>query len=89
MSMAIGTRGLRPPLRDVQQDAPFCLCERCQGEVYCGEKLYRWDGKRLCPDCFTGEVESWLHRAPEEVAYALGTEVEETEPETYFTSEEE
>jgi len=79
MSMAVGTCGLRPPLRDVQQDPPSGYCEKCRGEIYQGETLYHWDGKRICPDCFDSAVTLWLHTDPKGLAYALGAEVEETE----------
>lgn len=77
--MAVGTHGLRDPLRDVQQDAPLCECEMCRGEMWSGEKRFHWTGKRICLDCFKEEVTDWLNKAPIEVAYALNLDVEEVE----------
>lgn len=79
MSMAIGTCGLRHPLRDVQQDPPRGHCEKCRGEIYEGETVYVWDGKRICPDCLENEVMRWLRVDPKGLAYALGADVEEIE----------
>lgn len=72
-----GTAGLKPALRDEQAHTPVCLCERCQGEVWCGEKLYKWEGRRLCPDCFQEKIEHWVHLRPQQVAAALNIEMEE------------
>ena len=63
---------LRPPLRDVQEDRPVCLCQSCGGEVYAGETLFEWSGKRVCVDCFKRNVSLWLELSPEQVANALG-----------------
>lgn len=69
--------GIRPPLRDAQDESPACYCGKCGGEVYLGEKLFEWDGKMVCVDCFKGEMCSWLDRSPEQVADALNFEYEE------------
>lgn len=62
---------LEMPLRDSQEDRPVCLCPKCGGEVYHGEKLFEWDGRKVCLDCFKHEVVSWLENFPEQVADAL------------------
>lgn len=67
-----GTKGLRPALRDEQEERPVCRCPGCGGEVYAGEWLTEWEGRFLCPDCFANRLESWLNLAPNEVAAALG-----------------
>lgn len=72
-----GTQGLKPALRDEQLEAPVCLCERCRGEVYCGEMLYKYEGRRICPDCFQEKIEHWVHVRPQQVAAALGVDTEE------------
>lgn len=74
-----GTPGLLPPLRDTQQDEPACYCERknCGGEVFSGETVYTWQGRRICSDCFKSVVTAWLEEAPHEVAAALDIEMEE------------
>lgn len=69
--------GLRPPLRDVQQDRPVGRCTRCGGEVYAGERVYAWRGTRVCVDCFRAGVTAWLAEAPHEVAAALDVGSEE------------
>ena len=74
-----GTIGLQPALRDEQLDAPACLCQKCQGEVYRGEKLFKWHDRMVCADCFEFEVSTWLRVAPQEVAAALGVEMEGTD----------
>ena len=63
---------LMPPLRDVQEDSPVCLCQKCGGEVYAGETLFEWSGKRVCVDCFKRQVSLWLELSPEQVANAMG-----------------
>ncbi len=65
------TKGLKPPLRDRQQDNVVCWCRRCSGEVYEDETLYIWEGKRICVDCFKSVVTAWVEEAPCEVAAAL------------------
>lgn len=70
--MLRGTIGLRPALRDGQLEAPVGLCPGCQGEVYHGERLTRWEGQWICPDCFEERVAHWLRAAPGEAARALG-----------------
>lgn len=75
--MLRGTKGLLPPLRDIQQDTPACYCKHCSGEVYPGETVYKWQDKEICPDCFKSVVTAWLEEAPREVAAAMGIEMEE------------
>lgn len=65
-------RGLKPPMRDNQEDKPACVCPVCGGEVYAGEKLFEWSGKKVCVDCFKHKVTLWLELSPEQVANALG-----------------
>ncbi len=43
--------------RDPQAAEPAAHCERCQGEVYSGETLYRWEGQMVCAGCLRREVE--------------------------------
>lgn len=50
----------------------MCRCPKCGGEVYAGEQLFEWDGKKLCSDCFKHKVRLWLELFPEQVANALG-----------------
>ena len=75
--MLRGTNGLMAPVRDTQQDEPACYCERCGGEVFSGETVYTWQDKKICSDCFKSVVTAWLEDAPNEVAAALETEMEE------------
>lgn len=70
---------VKAPLRDVQEEAPAALCERCGGEVWRGERRFQWEGKWLCPDCFRFAVERMLRNYPESLAYELGLEVERYE----------
>lgn len=74
--MPRGSPGVLNPLRDTQQDIPACYCERCGGEVYYGETLYIWEGKRICSDCFEAIVSMWLKESPAGVAAALDIETE-------------
>lgn len=37
---------------NLEPQEDFYLVADCGCEVYEGEKIYEWDGKRLCPDCF-------------------------------------
>ena len=64
--------GLKPPLRDSQEDRPLCRCQKCGGEVYAGETLFEWEGKKVCVDCFRYAMGVWLKDCPEQVADALG-----------------
>lgn len=73
--MHTGTVGLRPALRDEQQERPVGLCPGCQGEVWRGEQLTAWEGRWLCPDCFEEGVADWLRGAPGQLARALGLDV--------------
>ena len=62
-----------PHLGDPQQAEAVDRCANgC--EIWGGEAVYLWDGRRLCPDCFEGAVSSWLKKAPKELADALGVE---------------
>lgn len=70
-------RKLKPALRDPQAEAPAAVCGQCGGEVYAGERLFLWDGARLCGDCFRDRVLGWLRVSPVQVAEALGFEHEE------------
>jgi len=70
--MHTGTVGLRPTLTDEQQDRPVGLCPGCQGEVWPGEMMTKWEGKWLCPDCFEWQVSAWLRSCPGQAARALG-----------------
>ena len=72
-----GYAGVKVALRDTQMDEPSCYCQRCSGEVYDGETTYLWDGSKICRDCFRDAVKAWLGEAVEEVAFALGIEMEE------------
>ncbi|MEL4859642.1 hypothetical protein AAEU42_00170 [Pseudoflavonifractor phocaeensis] len=42
-------RGVKPPLRDPQRDAPTAWCRRCRGEIYQGVGP-------LCPACRAEET---------------------------------
>lgn len=75
--MLRGTPGILNPLRDAQQDMPACYCKRCKGEVYSGETVFTWQGKKICSDCIKVVVTAWLEEAPHEVAAALEIETEE------------
>ena len=37
-------RGLRPPLRDMQDEPVICYCRNCGGEIYA-------EDAQLCEDC--------------------------------------
>lgn len=63
------------PLRDKQQDPPVAYCHQCGGEVWPGERLYRWEGRFICEDCFRSEVLSLLDTNPEQLALELDLEV--------------
>lgn len=45
-------------------------CDRCGGEIYIGETLWRFHGRTVCRDCFTSFARELLapyeHRAGEE-----------------------
>lgn len=43
-------------MRD-NQCADYIIAD-CGHEVYEGEYLYEWDGKRICPDCMEEEKNS-------------------------------
>ena len=66
------TTGLRPVLRDVQQEEAVCSCGCCGGEVYREEMVFEWQGKWGCVDCFQSELSSWLACCPEQAAQTLG-----------------
>jgi len=70
------TAGLRPPLADPQADAPVCWCGHCNGEVYTGECVFRWEKQKLCADCFKNAVTAWLEESPLQVAGELSVEWE-------------
>ena len=72
--MLRGTFGLRMALADQQQACVCCLCMRCGGELYSGERTYLWENMRICPDCFKTVVAVWLEESSWEVAAALGVE---------------
>lgn len=63
---------IQTPLRDIQQDEPICACGACGGEVYREERLFEWQGKWVCVDCFQSELSGWLLRSPEQAARELG-----------------
>ena len=44
----------------------------CGHSIYKGEKMYEWDGKWLCPDCFLEKVEEMTL---DEIAELLNVEV--------------
>ena len=31
---------------------PIAYCDSCKQEVYRGERMYRFEGDKLCPECF-------------------------------------
>ena len=68
-----------PALRDGQEEQPVCRCAGCGGEVYEGERLTRYEGVWVCPDCFADRLESWLNKAPNELAMALGLDTKRAE----------
>lgn len=70
------TSGLRPPLADPQADVPVGWCQRCKGEVYSGEAMFRWEKQRICADCFKSAVMGLLDDAPLELAGELSVEYE-------------
>lgn len=72
-------RYLQDPLRDKQQDQPAAYCHECGGEVYHGERLYRWEGSFICEDCFRAEIISMLDSHPEQLASELNLEVNSIE----------
>ena len=51
---------------------PETKCERCQVEIYRGERRYLLRGRWVCEDCFLAAVS----RNPRDLANALGVEVE-------------
>lgn len=64
------------PLRDVQAAEPAGYCEECGGEVWDGERLYHWGGKRVCRECFTSGVCALAEWHTEEMAALLDIEME-------------
>ena len=73
--MIRGTSGLRPALRDSQNDTPVCLCGCCGGDLYPGETAFFWDGRWVCMECFQRKAAAWMEEAAEEAAQALGVEM--------------
>ena len=59
-------------LRDAQQEEAVCSCGLCCGEVYREEKMFEWQGKWVCVDCFQSELSCWLAHSPEQAARELG-----------------
>lgn len=59
---------------DPQAVPPAGTCQRCRGEIYPGERVYRWEGRGLCPDCFKAVVSALLEASPALVAADLGVE---------------
>lgn len=62
---------MRSPLRDTQTENPEALCEDCQGEVYSGEHLYLWEGKRICSDCLSSKINRLLRDSPLLLAHEM------------------
>ena len=70
---------LRLPLRDRQGEKAVLYCAACGGEVYRGEPVFDWEGRRLCVDCFKTRVDAWLESSPVQVAAALGFDCEQAQ----------
>lgn len=62
---------IRPALRDEQDSAPVGWCGRCAGEIYEGERVYNWEGRDICPDCFRAVIGRWLQEDTGGLAAAL------------------
>ena len=60
--------------QDRQQERPAGRCGRCGGEVYRGERVYRWRGEKLCLECFQDAVCSLVQGDPTLAAAQLGAE---------------
>ena len=65
-----------PVLKDRQAEPPAAYCRQCGGEVYAGERLYIWEGRRLCSDCFRAALNA---ADLDQLALELGLEVERLE----------
>ena len=75
--MLRGIPGLQRPVEDGQECVPAGVCMRCAGEIYPGETVFAWEGRRVCVDCFRAKVSALLKEAPKEVAQMLGVETRE------------
>ena len=75
MCVIRGTSGLRPALRDSQEEVPVCLCRGCGGELYPGETSFFWDNCWVCVECFQRKAAAWMEEASVEAAQVLGVEM--------------
>lgn len=70
-------RNIPEPALEPNEDDPVCLCGKCQQEVYRGEALFTWKGRKVCPDCFRAALVEWMEGSLSTLADALMVEMEE------------
>lgn len=63
---------MRSPLRDAQTENPATHCQRCGGEVYPGETVYKWEDEWICFDCLSSKINRLLRDSPVLLAEELG-----------------
>lgn len=61
---------LEPP-EDEVIDHAGCGCE-----ISRGERIFEWEGKMICIDCWMEKVKLLLEKNPEQLALEMGLEVE-------------
>ncbi len=42
---------------DMQQNHPFCYCERCGGEIYHESEARNYEDETICRTCFEEAIE--------------------------------
>ena len=62
-------------IRDVQQDDPVAYCDKCQGELYGGEKVFYMNGKTFCEECFRDWLLELLNTTPSQLADMVGADM--------------
>ena len=60
---------------DAQDRTPVTHCEKCKGEIWRDEPIFKWDGKWVCLDCFKAAVGAPLEDDPILLAYEMQLEV--------------
>ena len=61
---------------DAQDRNPVFFCNRCQGEVWHEEPIFKWTEQWICLDCFKSAVNKLLEDDPVLLAYEMNLEVE-------------
>lgn len=59
------------PLRDAQDESPVSTCQRCRGEVYRFETLFKFEGRWICVDCLREIISDLLEHSPTQMAQLL------------------